>query len=121
MPKLKILLIAAISLLMLSGCGMSTNLTQNVNQHQTSVVLSRANFHVVKTVSAEVSASYFCGLGGLSRRALKTNAVAELTKKAELIGPQALVNVTVKSSCKTIFIWTKFTYYAEGTVIEFHQ
>ena len=119
MKKIKFLLIAALSLLLLSGCGMTSNLSQNINQNQTSVVLSRANFHVVKTVSAQVSSNYFCGIGGFSKRALKNNAVAELTQKAKLTGSQALVNVTVKSSVKVVLIWTRVTFYAEGTVIQF--
>ena len=44
---------------------------------------------------------YFLGLGGISRKSLRNNAVAELTKKANLTGSQALVNITVKSAVKT--------------------
>lgn len=121
MSRIKFILISVISGLLLSGCGMSSNLSQNINQNQTSVVLSQANFHIVKTVRAEVSASYFLGIGGLTKKALRNNAVAELTKKADLVGSQALVNVTVKSSSKFIFIFSKTTFYAEGTVIEFER
>lgn len=56
-----------------------------------------------------------------NRRSLRNNAVAELTKKANLTGSQALVNITVKSAVKTIFILNEVTFYAEATVIEFHK
>lgn len=121
MRKMKFLLIATISLLFLSGCGMTSNMASNIYESQTSVVLSQANFHVVKTVSAEVSSTYFLGLGGINRKSLRNNAVAELTKKANLTGSQALVNITVKSAVKTIFILNEVTFYAEATVIEFDE
>ena len=121
MSKLKFLFVAVISLLLLSGCGMTSNLSSNVYESQTSVVLSQANFHVVKTVRAEVSSTYVFGLGGISKKALKNNAVAELTEKANLTGSQALVNITVKSAVKTVLIWNQITFYAEATVIEFDE
>lgn len=85
------------------------------------MVLSQKNFHVVKTVEAEVSATYILGIGRLSKKALQANTVAELAKEADLTGSQALVNVTVHNSAKFLFVWNKLTYHAEGTVIEFDE
>lgn len=108
--------------LMFTGCGISQDLTSNANVNQTNVVLSQKNFHVVKTVKAEVSASYVLGIGGLGRQALYDNAVSELTRKANLTGSQALINVTVKKSTSIFYIlYFKTTYCAEGTVIEFDE
>lgn len=112
---------AVAAIFLLAGCGVSSNLTTNANLNQTNVVLSQKNFHVVKTVESEVSATYVFGIGGLSKNALKANAVAELTKKANLTGSQALVNVTIKSSAKVFVVFAKTTYYAEGTVVEFDE
>ena len=112
---------AAAAILLLAGCGISQNLTTNANLNQTNVVLSQKNFHVVKTVQAESSATYVFGIGGLSKKSLYNNVVAELTKKANLTGSQALVNVTVKNSGKVILCFGKVTYHAEGTVIEFDE
>lgn len=109
------------AVLILASCGMSQNLTTNVNLNQTNVVLSEKNFHVVKTVKAEVSSKYFLGIGGLSKKALRDNAVAELTQKANLTGSQALINVTVKKSARQVLVFGKTTVYAEGTVIEFDE
>lgn len=88
---------AVAAVLLLSGCGIYQRLTMNSNLNQTNVVLSQINFHVVK---AEVSATYIFGIGGLSKQALRENAVAELTKKAGLTGSQALVIMTVHNSGK---------------------
>lgn len=112
---------AVAAVILLVSCGVSQNLTTNTNLNQTNVVLSQKNFHVVKTVKAEASATYIFGIGGLSKKALYTNAVAELTKKANLNGSQALVNVTVKNSGKVILFFNKLTYHAEGTVVEFDK
>ena len=107
---------------MLTGCGASAYLTSNVNNNTTNVVLQEDNFHVVKTVEAEVSQTYILGFGGLSPKALKSNAVAELTEKADLKGSQALINVTVKEDIQAAYVfWVKRTVRAAGTVIEFDE
>ena len=112
---------AVAAVLLLSSCGVNANLTTNHNLNQTNVVLSQKNFHVVKNVEAEVIATYFFGLGGLSKQALHNNVVAELTKNAELTGSQALVNVTVHQSVRNLLYYTEFRYHAKGTVIEFDE
>ena len=122
MKTIKSIVVAICAVLLVSSCGTSSNLTFNANLNQTNVVLSQDNFKVVDTVSTEVSSTYVFGIGGISKKALKANAVAELTKKANLTGPQALVNVTVKQSGYTIMgIYTKCIFVAEGTVVEFHE
>ncbi len=114
-------IVAVAAVILLSSCGMNANLVTNHNLNQTNVVLSQKNFHVVKTVKAEVSASYIFGIGGLSKKALHDNVIAELTKEAGLTGSQALVNVTVHTSAKFIIYYNEVTYHAEGTVIEFDE
>ena len=115
------IVVALAAIILLASCGVTQSLSTNTNLNQTNVVLSQKNFHVVKNVQAEVSATYVLGIGGLSKKSLRNNAVAELTKKANLTGSQALVNVTVKNTAKAILIWGKVTYHAEGTVIEFDK
>ena len=112
---------AVAAVLLFSSCGINSHLSTNHNLQQTNVVLSQKNFHVVKTVEAEVSATYVFGIGGLSKKALHDNVVAELTKNAGLTGSQALVNVTVHNSAKVILCYSKVTYHAEGNVIEFDE
>ena len=118
---LSYVVMAVAAVMMFSSCGVSQHINTNANLNQTNVVLSQKNFHVVKTVEAEVSATYVFGIGGFSRKALHDNAVAELTKKANLTGSQALVNVTVKNSGLMIWFYNKVTCHAEATVIEFDE
>jgi hypothetical protein len=106
---------------MLASCGVSTPLTSNANLLQTEVVLSQKNFHVVKNVESVEEATYIFSIGGLSKKALYDNAITELTKKANLTGSQALINVTVKYNVQMILCYTKITAYAEGTVVEFDK
>lgn len=70
-------------LFLLSGCGASLPVTSNHNVHQTNVVLSQNNYDIVRHVEAEVSATYVFGIGGVSRKALKSNAVAGTYQKIE--------------------------------------
>lgn len=122
MKSIKVVLVALIATIMVSSCGISYYPTSNVNSNQTDVVLSQNNFKIVKTVSAEENAVYICGIGGLSKAALKANVVAELTKKAGLTGSQALININVKQSGYTYLgIYSKYTFTAEGTVVEFTE
>lgn len=113
--------IALAFVMMLGSCGINSNLTSNTNINQTNVVLSQKNYHIVKSIQATQSSVYIFGIGGLSKANLQRNAVAELTKKAGLTGSQALINVTVKSSAEVILFYTRYTVYAEGTVIEFDK
>jgi uncharacterized protein YbjQ (UPF0145 family) len=119
MKKLLSLVVVAIVAIMFTSCGVSSYMTSNVNVNQTNVVLQENNYNIVKHVYADVSQSYFCGIGGLGKRALKENAVAELTEKAQLSGSQALINVTIKEDIQNILIWSKRTVRAHGTVVEF--
>lgn len=121
MKKLQKIALAALVAISLTGCGISSNLTSNMNNNVTNVTLSHKNYHVVKTVSTSVSGSYVFGIGGLSKRALRDNAVAQLTKEANLTGSQALINVSVKQSTKLILIYMGVTFTAEATVIEFDE
>ena len=114
-----VMAVAAVTLF--ASCGINANLTTNRNQTQTNVVLGQKNFHVVKTVEAEVTATYWFGIGGLSKKALQSNAMAELTKAANLTGSQALINVNVHVSATDIVVYNKLTYHATGTVVEFDE
>ena len=109
MKHLSLLVTSVLLLLFATGCGVSSYMTQNQNQNQTNVVLSDSNYKVVKTVEATVTNSYVFGIGGLSKKALMSNAVSELTKKANLTGSQALVNVTVQVQNKIILVWNRKT------------
>lgn len=121
MKKLRLFLMVIVASFAMTSCtGYSFNQLSNVNQNQTSVVLSQKNFHVVKKVSSSCTQTYLFGLGGM--RNMTNNAIAELTEKAQLTGSQALVNIVAKETIavKWFIIQTK-SVYAEATVIEFDE
>ena len=103
-----------------TGCGIGDNATYNLNTTQTTVVLQDNNFDIVKSVKAESTATYICGIGGLSKESLRQNVVSMLTKEANLKGSQALTNVTINYHYETyLFVYQKLTCTAEGTVVQF--
>ncbi len=119
--KVSKLLLAIATVAAVSGCGMSSYLTSNQNQNSTTVVLSDNNYTVVRTVEATASATYVFGIGGLSKKALMSNAMSELSKKANLKGSQALINVSTKTHVESILVWMRYTVVTHGTVIEFRD
>jgi len=121
MKLFKVIIAAVAAMLLVASCGLSTNYTQNLNLNQTEVVLSKANFHVVKQVVGKASATYWCGIGGASAKSLQGNAITEMIKNAELTGSQAIINVTFKRSDNVVLIMNNTTWYAEGTVIQFDE
>lgn len=119
----KIFFVGAVMLstLTFSSCGINTSLTSNLNQNQTSVILSQNNYKVVNTVSAEVKGKYILGFGNLRKKALKDNAIDEMMKKAKLEGSsRAVTNITVHQAIKMITpLYVEVTMIATGNVIEF--
>jgi uncharacterized protein YbjQ (UPF0145 family) len=84
------------------------------------VILRENNFKVVGTVQASSSVSYVFGIGGLSRRAIRENAIAKMMKNAELQGAQTIINITERVSVAGVPpLFTKFTVTTSGTIIEF--
>ncbi len=122
MKKLSFILtiIIGLGLSSCSSVGRYANPSQNLNLNQTQVVLSEANFRVVKHVSTSVI--YTQSAMRFDADQLQQSAYAELLRKAKLTGSQALINVTVelvarhKSSMKSK---TEWAILVSGLVIEF--
>lgn len=114
----KILLYA--SVLLLSGCSTHMYPTSNYNVSETQVVLDQSNFEVRGNAEGSASNTYVFGIGGLSRNALRGNAVAAMFEKANLKGSQTIVNVHFKKRQMGFapFYWNT-TYTATGTIVEF--
>ena len=92
----------------------------NHNLTQTQVVLSDNNFEVVGQAQGDATATYICGFCAVSKKALRENAINEMTKNAKLTGSQTLTNVTVNSSVYMITpLWIQTTYTATANIVEF--
>ena len=84
--------------------------------------LSQKNFKVVGQVQGEATATYILGIGGLSKKALNANAIAEMYENANLTGSQTIINVYVKKTVGGVMpFYTKNTNIATGTIIEFTE
>ena len=72
--------------------------------------------------AGEWSATYVFGIGGLSKKALETNAVSEMYKNAGLTGNQQIINITTTQSVETwALVYSKVRAIAHGYVIEFEE
>ncbi len=99
--------------------GRYLNNSQNVNLNQTQVVLSQANFKVVK----QISTTYvYKSSMKFSADQLKESAYAALVKEAKLTGFQTIVNITMEQVDRASGFWVPKYQQAvlvSGTVIEF--
>ena len=104
-----------------TGCaGVASTAATNHNLTQTQVVLSDNNFKVIGQAYGEATATYICGIGGLSKKALYDNAINEMAKSANLKGSQTLTNTTVHYSVKMITpFYVKTTCSATANIIQF--
>ncbi len=119
MKKL-IYLIATVGVaLSLESCsvGRYANNSSNTNLNQTQVVLSEANFKVVKSVQA--NCVYEQSTYRFKPEQLKQSAYAALVKEAKLTGAQALINVNIELLERAKSNKHTYAVIATGTVIEF--
>ena len=111
-------LVLLLAVLCLTGCGVSSAVSNNFTETQ--VVLSQNNFKVVGQAYGEAQATYVFGIGGLGRKALRNNAINEMSKNANLNGAQTLTNITTHFSMKMITpLYVQVTCTATANVIEF--
>ena len=111
--KKNLLLIAALSIFLLSSCAFHTGLFTN------STSLSSNNFKVVKLAKGSAKTTKYFGIGGLAKDALVFEAKKDLLANYPLKENQALANVTVdfKNSIMFFVMETKVTMTAD--IIEF--
>ncbi|MBP9987031.1 MAG: hypothetical protein KBT44_03800 [Bacteroidales bacterium] len=120
MRKLLIALSFAAALVMTTGCGFTSYLTAGGVVNQTNVVLSQNNFRVIGEAEGVAEATYILGIGGLSPKALKDNALAEMAENAHLKGSQALVNISVHESVSDwAGLYIKRVFTAKCQIVEF--
>ena len=116
--KLAIIAIAAMS----TGCGATLFNASNIEGTQTQIKIADSNFRVIKNVEGFASATYIFGIGGLSNKAMRENAIANMYKTVTLDKSQIIANVQVKQHASTILgVYTKISYIATGQVIEFDK
>ncbi|MCD8295451.1 MAG: hypothetical protein LUE27_09465 [Clostridia bacterium] len=106
----------------MSSCAIHDEATSNANQLQTQVVLNHNNYRVVGQAEGKCSQTYIFCIGGLNKKSLRSSAMSEMMKNANLTGSQALINVTVQyKNIFGLFVYGKCTAIARGTIIEFTE
>ncbi len=121
MKKSFLLFASLVFCFLLTSCGFSREAVSNVNQQETTVVLSQANYEIVKSVEGECSQTYVLGFGGLSKKSLRESAMSQMVKNANLTGSQAIVNTNVSYKTQHYIVVHKIKATATGTVIEFKE
>lgn len=121
--KLLLAGVVALTMAAMTSCGFSREATSNNNLVQTEVILQKANYKVIGTISATSSQTYILGFGGLSKKSLGQSAMSDLYKQADMLGKsRAVINVNVsyKNAYYTPLV-IKSKAIATGTVIEFTE
>ena len=120
MKKLFIGIAAIAVTTMLSGCGMTMFNAMNATGNQARVELADNNFRVIKEVKGHSSATYVFFIGGLSKRAARENAIADMFKSAKLTGSQTITNIYVQQHVTTVLgFYIRISFAATGQVVEF--
>ena len=107
--------------LITTGCATGYYAPHNVNQFgaQTHVVLDKPNFRIVKNIEVVIDVNNT----NLKRADVEKSAYAELLRRANLTGTQALINVVIEEVRREKKTWgvPKITQHvaARATVIEF--
>ncbi|WP_281525439.1 DUF6567 family protein [Alistipes dispar] len=115
-----LLAVAIVTAGLMTSCAVSEHLTSNRNVMQTNVELSKNNFQVIGTAQGSATVTRVFGIGGLSLKAIRANAYAEMVKNAKLSGSQALINVNTEVKQRGIApLYWKTVITTCGQVIEF--
>ena len=120
MKAIKLFLGCLVAVLFASCAGTNYSLPRH-NLPETKLILQDGNYHIVGQVEGEFSATYILGCGGLSKKALTTNALTEMYKNANLTGNQQIINVTTTTSIEQWVVYTKKRAIARGYIIEFEK
>ena len=121
MKAIKFFLVAMVAIIFASCAGLNISPVEN-NVPETKLILKEANYRIVGEANGEWSATYVFGIGGLSKKALKSNALSEMYKNAKLTGTQQIIDVTTTISVESwLGIYTKQRVIAHGYIIEFER
>ena len=116
------IIITLVGVISFTSCAGHYGLTSNINNHSTEVVLSKKNFKVINSVSGDASVTYIFGIGGLSKKALITEAKAEMLKNANLEGgAKAIINETVEIKGSSFPFFGRKLVTVSAQVIEFTE
>ncbi|MBQ6869308.1 MAG: hypothetical protein IJO17_02460 [Alistipes sp.] len=122
MKRIYLFAITIAGALFLSACSSQFHPVINQNLLQTQVVLSQKNYIVIGSVEGSNEVERILGIGGISKKAMQDNAIADMFKNAKLTSSQAIVNISFKSAVSGVPpFYTTNVCTATGTIIEFTE
>lgn len=122
MKRIYLFAITIAGALFLSACSSQFHPVINQNLLQTQVVLSQKNYTVIGSVEGSNEVERIFGIGGISKKAMQDNAIADMFKNAKLTSSQAIVNISFKSAVSGVPpFYTTTVCTATGTIIEFTE
>lgn len=121
MKNLSYVVILLITTLLCTNCAFNRAPFQDYPA-VTEVQLNQANWRIIGTAEGYSRQVYVFGIGGLSQKSLKQNAIADMYKNANLEGTQVIINIsTALTSSGLLPFYASKRASARGTIIEFLQ
>lgn len=125
MKKISIITTTIVAIVIFSSCSFGRYVPNavNINGNQTQVILTKANFRIVKHVSTQVF--FTQRTFSFNSEQLQQSAYNALRKEADLKGSQILINITLEEVDQIKYTFLGIPKYAKqaiivsGTVIEF--
>lgn len=121
MKKINLFVVIVLAMLF-TGCAFNKTPFQ-AYPVMTEIQLNQANYRIVGEVHGYSRQVYVFGIGGLSKKSLKENAIMDMYENANLSGSQAIINITTAFSVSSVLgvFYTSKRAVARGTIIEFLQ
>lgn len=95
--KIILFIMAMVTIVLFSACGVNSALILNHNQNTTQVVLSSNNYKVIDKVTGTSNVKYICMIGGLNKKQLYEKAYSDMVTKANLLSSsKALINIVTE-------------------------
>jgi hypothetical protein len=119
--KIILFIMAMVTIVLFSECGVNSALILNHNQNTTQVVLSSNNYKVIDKVTGTSNVKYICMIGGLNKKQLYEKAYSDTVTKANLLSSsKALINIVTEEHFGGVppFFYRR-TVVISANVIEF--
>lgn len=113
--------IFACGAMMLTSCAFNTTSYSNVDEVNTVVDLSSAEYEILGTVEGKSQQTYVFGIGGLSKKSLVENAKSDMYKNANLQANEAIIYPTTTTSVQSYVIVDIVKTTAKGYKIKFKR
>lgn len=119
--KLSSIIIVSVAMLAASGCVSMTRYVSHPDIDPHRLEASASDYKVVETVEGRARATYIFGIGGLSSKAKRSNALTNMYDNARLERNQAIINIVTRQQDELILppVYWGRTFITTGVIIEY--